>query len=196
MARSTTGLTETSTQNFVVDAGAVYLNLGETGERLLGATQGGSTFSIEQDVKVIDIDGTRGNTKGARRIITSNAGLKVSMLEMTTANLLLAITGASATNWTDPTAVGATAPTHDQIRRTRNLSELDYLTNIALVGKVSGTDQNIICMLYNALNDNKLEMKMEDKNEMTLEITFSAHYDPADVMTEPWALYFPKAPTA
>jgi hypothetical protein len=196
MARSTTGLTETSTQNFVVDAGAVYLNLGETGERLLGATQGGSTFSIEQDVKVIDIDGTRGNTKGARRIITSNAGLKVSMLEMTTANLLLAITGASATNWTDPTTVGATAPTHDQIRRTRNLSELDYLTNIALVGKVSGTDQNIICMLYNALNDNKLEMKMEDKNEMTLEITFSAHYDPADVMTEPWALYFPKAPTA
>jgi hypothetical protein len=196
MARNTTGLTETSTQNFVVDAGAVYLNLGETGERLLGATQGGSTFSIEQDVKVIDIDGTRGNTKGARRIITSNAGLKVSMLEMTTANLLLAITGASATNWTDPTTVGATAPTHDQIRRTRNLSELDYLTNIALVGKVSGTDQNIICMLYNALNDNKLEMKMEDKNEMTLEITFSAHYDPADVMTEPWALYFPKAPTA
>jgi hypothetical protein len=196
MARATTGLTETSTQNFVVDAGAVYLNLGETGERVLGATQGGATFSIEQDVKVIEIDGTRGNTKGARRIITSNAGLKVSILEMTTANLLLAITGASATNWTDPTEVGATTPTHDQIRRTRNLSDLDYLTNIALVGKVSGTDQNIICMLYNALSDNKLEMKTEDKNEMSLEVTFSAHYDPSDVMTEPWAIFFPKAPTA
>jgi hypothetical protein len=196
MARATTGLTATSTHNFVVDAGAVYLNLGETGERVLGATQGGSTFSIEQDVKVIEIDGTRGNTKGARRIITSNAGIKVSLLEMTTANLLLAITGASATNWTDPSSVGATAPTHDQIRRTRNLSDLDYLTNIALVGKVSGTDENIICMLYNAMSDDKLEMKMEDKNEMSLEVTFSAHYDPADVMTEPWAIFFPKAPGA
>jgi hypothetical protein len=199
MPRATSGLTATSTQNFVVDAGAVYLNLGETGERVLGATQGGSTFSIEQDVKVIEIDGTRGNTKGARRIITSNAGMKVGLLEMTTANLLLAIAGSSATDYTDTSVIGggtpATTPTHDQIRRTRNLSDLDYLTNIALVGKVSGTDQNIICMLYNALNDDKLEMKMEDKKEMTLEVTFSAHYDPSDVMTEPWAIFFPKAPT-
>lgn len=200
MPRATSGLTSTSTQNFIIDAGAVYINLGETSERLLGATQGGSTFSIEQDVKVIAIDGTRGNTKGARRVITSNAGLKVGLLEMTTQNLMLAVTGSSATDYTDTSVIGggtpATAPTHDQIRRTRNLSDLDYVTNIALVGKVSGTDQNVIFMLYNAMSDTKLEMKLDDKNEMVLEVTFTAHYDPTDVMTEPWAIFYPKAPVA
>jgi hypothetical protein len=192
MARSTVGLTDTSTKDIVIDAGAIYLNLGETGEKLLGATQGGSTFSIEQDVKVIEIDGTRGNTRGARRIITSNAGLKTSLLEMTTANLLLAIVGSSATDWTDTTSTGATGATHDQIRRTRNLSDIDYVTNIALVGTKQGTGENIILMLYNALADGKLEMKTEDKNESTLEVTFSAHYDPTDPLTEPWAIFNPK----
>lgn len=196
MTHAVTGLTTTTTQNFVVDAGAVYLNLGGgVNERLLGATRGGNTFSIEQDVKVIDIDGTRGNTKGARRIITSNAGLKVGLLEMTTQNLLLAIAGSSATDWTDASDEPPPGtPTHDQIRRTRNLSSLDYVSNIALVGKVSGTNENIICMLYNAISDNKLEMKFDDKNELVMEVSFSAHYDPADVETEPWAIFYPKAP--
>lgn len=195
MAHQTYGISDATTKNFVVDAGAVYLNFGETDERLLGATRGGSTFSIEQDIKVIEIDGARGNVKGARRVITSNAGLKVALLEMNTSNLMLAIPGTSATDYTDTTDTPVpTAPTHDEIRRTRNLSDLDYLTNIALVGRVAGTNDNAIFILYNAMSDQKLEMKFEDKNELVLEVTFSAHYDPTDAMTEPWAMIFPKAP--
>lgn len=197
MAHSVYGISDTTTQNFVIDAGALYLNFGETGERLLGATRGGSTFSIEQDVKVIEIDGARGNMKGARRVITSNAGIKCALLEMNTANLLMAIPGSTATNYTDTTDVPTpTAPTHDEIRRTRNISDLDYITNLALVGRVSGTNENAIFIIYNALSDDKLEMKLEDKNELVLELTFSAHYDPTDAMTEPWAIIYPKAPVA
>lgn len=194
MTHAVTGLSATTTQHFVIDAGAVYINLGAgVSERLLGATRGGNVFSIEQDVKVIDIDGTRGNTKGARRIIMCNAGLKVGLLEMTTANLMLAIAGSSATDWTDASDEPPPgAPTHDQIRRTRNLSDVDYVSNIALVGTLSGSGENIIVMLYNALSDNKLEMKFDDKNELVLEVSFSAHYDPADVKTEPWAIFMPK----
>jgi hypothetical protein len=193
MARSTFGLTSETTKNLVVDAGAVYINFGETDERLLGATQGGSTFSIDQTVEVIEIDGSYGNMKGARRVTASNAGLKIELLEMTTQNLMLAIAGTDATDWTDDTDTGATTPTHDQIRRTRYLSDLDYITNVALVGRLTGTEENIIIVIYNALSDNKLEMKFEDKKEMVLEVNFSAHYDPSDPLTEPWAIYFPKA---
>ena len=190
---SNLGLTADTTKHFIIDAGAVYLNLGEVDERLLGATRGGNIFHIEQDVKVIDIDGARGAVKGARRIITANAKITANMLELTTANLMLAIAGSSATDWTDPSITPAPGtPSHDQIRRTRNLSDLDFVKNVAIVGKVSGSADNIICTLYNPLVDDKIEMKFDDKNEQVISLVFTAHYDPADVMTEPWSIAMPK----
>jgi hypothetical protein len=191
MARNTTGLTGESTKNLVIDAGAVYINLGETDERVLGATRGGSTFTIEQDIKLIEIDGVRGATKGARRVIESNAKIVANLLELSSENIMLAIAGSSATDWTDDTSAGTVA-THDEIRRTRNISDLDYIKNVSIVGKVNGTDENIICTVYNALSDEGLEMALEDKEETGVEITFTAHFDPTDVETEPWAIRYPK----
>jgi hypothetical protein len=47
-------------------------------------------------------------------------------------------------------------------------------------------------MVYNALADEGLELAFEDKEEGILEVTFTAHYDPADLSTEPWGIRFPK----
>ena len=169
--------------------------MGELDERLLGATRGGSSFEIEQDIKLIEIDGVRGASMGARRVIESNARIVANLLEITTANLLLAIAGADATEWIDssiePLPLEAT---HDQIRRTRNISDLDFITNIAIVGKVSGSEENIICIIYNALSDEGFALGLEDREEGVLEVTFTAHYSLDDVDTEPWAVMFPKAP--
>lgn len=191
MARKTAGLTADTVKRFVIDSGAVYINLGVTGERVLGATRGGNTFVIEQDIKQIEIDSVKGATKGARRIIESNARITANLLELTTANLLTAIAGATATNFTDTTSAPATN-THDEIRRTRNISDLDYISNVAIVGKVSGTAENIVCIVYNALADEGFELSFEDRDEGVLEVTFTAHYDPATIDTEPWAIRFPK----
>lgn len=197
MARKSAGVSSASVQNFIIDAGAVYVNLGEPEERLLGATRGGSSFEIEQDIKLIEIDGVRGASMGARRVIESNARIVANLLEITTANLLLAIAGSDATTWIDnsiePLPVVAT---HDQIRRTRNISDLDFITNIAIVGRVSGSDENIICIIYNALSDEGFALGLEDREEGVLEVTFTAHYSLDDVDTEPWAVMFPKAPVA
>jgi hypothetical protein len=194
MARKAAGVSSASVQNFVIDAGAVYVNLGEAEERLLGATRGGSSFEIEQDIKLIEIDGVRGASMGARRVIESNARIVANLLEITTANLLLAIAGSDAGDFIDnsiePLPVVAT---HDQIRRTRNISDLDFITNIAIVGKVSGSDENIICIIYNALSDEGFALGLEDREEGVLEVTFTAHYSLDDVDTEPWAVMFPKA---
>jgi hypothetical protein len=194
MARKSAGVSSASVQNFVIDAGACYVNLGELDERLLGATRGGNSFEIEQDIKLIEIDGVRGASMGARRVVESNARIVANLLEITTANLLLAIAGSDATTWKDdsiePAPVG---DSHDKIQRTRNISDLDFIKNIAIVGRVSGSEENIICMIYNALSDEGFSLGLEDREEGVLEVTFTAHYSLDDVDTEPWAIMFPKA---
>jgi hypothetical protein len=191
VSRKTHGITTETTKRFAIDSGAVFLNLGETGERLLGATRGGNTFTIEQEIKMIEVDGARGPLKGARRVTDTTAKIKANLLELSSANIMLALAGSTATDFTDPTSTPATN-THDEITRARDISDLDYILNIAIVGRVSGTDENIICVIYNALADEGLEMAFEDKEEGVLEVTFTAHFDPADLDTEPWAIRFPK----
>ena len=93
MARKTAGVSSASVQNFVIDAGAVYVNLGEVDERLLGATRGGNSFEIEQDVKLVEIDGVKGASMGARRVIESNAELWPILLEVTTENIIISHCG-------------------------------------------------------------------------------------------------------
>ena len=193
MARKSAGVSSASVQNFVIDAGAVYVNLGEPEERLLGATRGGNSFEIEHDIKLVEIDGVRGPSMGARRVVESNARIVANLLEITTENLLLAIAGADATDYTDTSIEPAPLePTHDMIRRTRNISDIDFIKNIAIVGRVSGSEENIICMVYNALSDEGFSLGLEDREEGVLEVTFTAHYDLDDVDTEPWAVMFPK----
>jgi hypothetical protein len=194
MARKSAGVSSASVQNFVIDAGAVYVNLGEPEERLLGATRGGNSFEIEHDIKLVEIDGVRGASMGARRVVESNARIVANLLEITTENILLAIAGADATDYIDNSIEPLPlTPTHDQIRRTRNISDIDFIKNIAIVGKVSGSDENIICMVYNALSDEGFSLGLEDREEGVLEVTFTAHYDLDNVDTEPWAIMFPKA---
>jgi len=193
MARKTNGLTKETVDRFVIDAGAVYLNVGEVDERLLGATRGGNEFTIDQDIKLIEIDGVKGATMGARRIVESNATLKVNLLELTSENIMLAIAGADATDYTDPSIEPApTGASHDRIRRTRNISDMDFIKSISVVGKVSGSAENIIVTIYNALSDDSFELAFEDREEGALEITFTAHYDPENVEEEPWSIDFPK----
>jgi len=193
MARKSNGLTKETVDRFVIDAGAVYLNVGEVDERLLGATRGGNEFTIDQDIKLIEIDGVKGATMGARRIVESNATLKVNLLELTSENIMLAIAGADATDYTDPSITPApTGASHDRIRRTRNISDMDFIKSISVVGKVSGSAENIIVTIYNALSDDSFELAFEDREEGALEITFTAHYDPENVEEEPWSIDFPK----
>lgn len=189
MARKTNALTTETVERFVVDAGAVYFNLGDVDERLFGATRGGNSFVIEQDIKMIEIDGVRGATMGARRVVESNARITANLLELTSQNIMTAIAGTDATDFIDGEGVTAT---HDEIRRTRNISNLDYIKNVSIVGQVSGSGENIICTIFNALADEGFELAFEDREEGSLEVTFTAHYDPADVTKEPWAIRFPK----
>jgi hypothetical protein len=184
----THGITRETVDRFIVDAGAVYVNLGEVDERPIGATRGGNSFTIEQDVRVIEMDGAKGEVKGARRVVEVHVRLTANLLEMTAENFRLALAGTTAAPYPD-----ATAKTHDSLTRSRDIIDADYIKNIALVGKISGSDENIICICKNALADGNLELGTEDKEESTLEIQFTGHFDPEFLDVEPWEIRFPNA---
>lgn len=181
------GLRTETVDYFIVDAGAVYINYELPTERLLGATRGGNSFAIEQDVREIEMDGAPGPVKGARRIIEVRPRLTTNLLEISRENLLMAIPGATSTAYPD-----ATAATHDSITRTRNIVGTDYIENVALVGTVSGSDEPIIIIVSNALNDENFEIGTEDRDETVLEVQFTGHFDPADMATEPWEIRYPR----
>jgi hypothetical protein len=196
MPKRTTGITSTSLSNFVVDAGAVYVNYGEADERLLGATRGGNTFTIEVEQREMEIDGVRQAVRGTKRIISVVATMTVNLLELTAENLALALTGSEITTFTQEPAI---TPTHDVIRRVREIGSMDYLTNIAIVGKVNNATENFVGILYNALASGGLELAMEDESEASIELTFTAHIDAdsiADDGTYPeaWEIRMPITP--
>lgn len=181
------GLRTETVDYFIVDAGAVYLNYELPTERLLGATRGGNSFAIEQDVREIEMDGAPGPVKGARRIIEVRPRLTTNLLEISRENLLMAIPGATSTPTPDETAA-----THDTITRNRNIIGTDYIENVALVGTVSGSDEPIIIIVENALQDENFEIGTEDRDESVLEVQFTGHFDPANMAQEPWRILYPR----
>ena len=194
MPKRTTGITTQSLSNFVIDAGAVYINYGLTGERLLGATRGGNTFTIEVEMREMEIDGLRHAVKGTKRVISVAATITCNLLELTAANLAVALTGSDLSTFT-PT--GGTVATHDVIRRAREVGTMDYIENVAIVGKVNNATENFVGIIYNALSSGGLELGMEDESESAIELTFTAHIDADDIADdgtyeEAWEIRMPR----
>lgn len=175
------GLSAETPNRLLINEGVLYLNYGETGERMLGATRGGTEFEIETDIHTPEIDGAKGPVMGTRRVVESIARLSGELLEMTHENFLMTITGADST---------VALEGYNSIRRTRELTASDHFTNVACVGQLV-TGEEVVIILYNALNDEGVTVGQEDRDEATLPVQFTAHYDPADMDTEPWEVRFP-----
>jgi hypothetical protein len=187
--RKTSGLTTETVNRFVVNAGAVYINLGLPDEKLIGATRDGVTFTIEQDIAEIEVDGSPGPFMGGRRILEVRPRIETTLLEMTAENFKLAIAGADSADFTDE---GATAPTHNAITRNRGIAVSDYIANVAVVGTLSGSNENFIGIIYNALQDGEISLESADSGEAGLGVTFTGHFDPSNMEQEPWEIRIPK----
>ncbi len=98
------GLNADTPGRIFVDAGAVYLNYGLPGERLLGATRGGNEFNLNREIRDIEVDGVRGSVKGLRRRTVCRPQITCNLIELSLDNLLKAIAGANSAE-TKATAV-------------------------------------------------------------------------------------------
>ena len=176
------GITANTANRLVLDSGALYLNYDEGGQALIGATRGGATFTIEQEVREIELDGALGPVKNLRRIIRSVPKITCTLLELTLDQLkrsLPASASATLTNWDDIT------------RNTTTIPAGDYLTNIAIVAEVSGQSFPVIVKVKNALFDMPFSLTTTDKDEGTLGIEVTGHYLDTDLDTEPWEIRWP-----
>lgn len=178
-----TGITTNTPNRYIVDAGEVRLNYvdGNDPGDLLGATLGGNTFTIESEYRDPRPDGARGKVKGLRTLNDVSIQLMANMFEVTRDTLVKAIPGASS----------AVDGDHHKITPTIDVNDSDYIDNIALIGTISGSDNDIIIILKNVLSDEGIELAFADRDDVVQPITFSAHFDPADIDTVPYEIRYP-----
>lgn len=189
-----TGITQETAKSFVINAGAIYTDLtytegtGWEGNRL-GATAGGNALVITNDIREIEIDGAFSKYVGQKVLTASNATLTTNVKEITANVIKTAILGkVTATSGVDePTA-------YDLIEGKGKIEASDYLTNIGLVGEISGTNEPVIIILDNALCTSGLNITTGDNAEAVVAMIFEAHAD-ADQLedrTLPARIYMPK----
>lgn len=182
----------------LLDAGAVFKNFivgtdtyasAKAAGKCLGATQGGSEFSAVPTYRRMEIDGVHTRTIGDTLIDGWDVYLKTKLVEITPDNLKLALgVGDSAAS----THTGYTEVTgRDTIYTT------DYVTNIAFVGNVLGSNTPIIIVIENAFHEGGLTITAADKNNAGVECQFYGYqnpsiYDSADEeITPPFKIYYP-----
>ena len=185
------GITADTYKKFQIDAGEVYFGFTNfaTPGTLMGATRGGSTFTLEQEVRDMEVDGARGPMKESRRITMVKASLTCNFIEHTTESLKRAIVGATSAVF---------EVNHDKITRALTIDNAaDYIDTVAILGDVSGDANGMGIVLKNAIADGNFELNMVDKDEGVVAVTFTAHFDPAVVGakddSEPWEILWPVA---
>ena len=197
MASRYHGVSPETYQRMILDAGEVRINftsIASPGKRL-GATRGGSEFSIEPEMREMDVDGAPGAVMGAARMTRCSAKLTCSFVEINEDIFTLAMPGVTIY---DAACIG----THlKQIKRAMKLWADDgsytdpYQDNVVLFAEVAGTTTPVIVGIKNALATGNFELSLEDKNEAVVKVEFTAHFDPADLAdndsTEPWLFYYP-----
>lgn len=178
----TTGFTADTPKHFIVDAGALYKNLefdvesGKYKGEPIGATSGGSSVKVEQEYRTIEIDGVFTDAVGTKMLQSSSASMEVNIKEVTAETIKMGINGTISTGDGKTTPTGATIVTGKG-----SLENSDYIKNVALVGRYSGSDDPIIVILDNVLSDGGLEFSVEDNNEAIVTMTLKAHADAGQV---------------
>ena len=180
---NTIGFTPNTPNNLMIDAGAVWKNYGLANEALLGATSGGNELVIVVKTRDVKVDGLKGTVKGLTRIISTDVTLKANMLELTTDIIKTALMGVVDTT---------TNPGYDTITGKTEILLTDYVTNIAIVGRLSGSLTPVVIMLKNALSSDGIKFSSKDSADNILPITFTASIDPNFPLLSPYEIRYPQ----
>jgi len=187
-------LKEMSTENIMLALPGTtksdYISLvADTGVTVKGAIAAGATTAVFDGTNLAGTlkKGDVFSVAGATGTYTVSEDASVITGEITVKFSPAAPVGGFA----DDSIVTITAQ-YDKIISTGQISDTDYFSNIAFVTTVSGSKRPCVIVLYNALNDDKLEMATKDKDEVVAGLKISAHYDPEDIAKVPYEIRYPK----
>lgn len=191
-----TGYMADTPEKYLIDAATLYKNLAYdatsgtyTGE-LVGATNGGVEIDITQKYRDVEVDGTYWTpVKGNKALSSTEVVAKTSIKEFTAETLRLSINGTSRT----VSDVNEAPKGYEIVEGKRYVEAEDYIDNLAVVGKISGSNRPIIFMLDNCLATAGAKIKTEDDKEAEIPVEFTAHadYDQLSNDVLPYRIVFP-----
>jgi hypothetical protein len=185
------GITANTPSELMFRAATIYKNLkfasnAWTGD-VLGATSGGSKFSLVEEFADAEVDGALVKFKGGKVKIGETGTLEVNMTEFKEDVIKTAL---HLVEDTKTTVAGY------KVYKTKgSVAATDYLDNIAVVGELT-SGKNIIFILPNAFCTSGIEVEPKDKEQATYTLTFEAHADiTGDLDHLPVEIYYPQATT-
>ena len=186
MALAKTGITENTPKNIVFGAGTIYRDLKfETNKftgTIIGATQGGSKFTITPEITDIEADGALVKTKGLTVKTGETATMEVNFLEVTPEILKMTSLGKENSS---SSATGFT-----EIISKANIEVGDYVAGLAFVGRTLD-GREIIVLFDNALCTSGLELEGKNKENGVVKATFECYADlTGDLETLPYHIYY------
>lgn len=189
-----TAYTDKTSKNYIMDAAVIYTDIGFDGTdftgNLLGATSGGTKLTITQEYEDIEVDGTSHmKVKGNKKLVSATAVIAANVKEITAKTLRMGL------NANLVEADAGTAPAgYKQIDTKRFIDDEDYIENVALVGRISGSDLPMIAILDNAFVTTGVEIDTADNDEAVIELEFEAHATADQLHADefPWRILYPE----
>lgn len=183
------GITADTPKNIMLGAGTIHKGLALADgkwnfeESLIGATSGGSKFSIIPEFMDIEVDGALVKVKGLRQKVGETATMEVNFIEMTPELLKMCVVGdvAASTDYEG----------YSEIKSRARLNENDYIQNLGYVGKkTDGTP--IVIIFEQAICTSGLEVEGKNKEAGVFKGTFECVADISpEADTLPWRILYP-----
>lgn len=175
------GITNETIKKMILGAGVIYKDLkytagtggtaGSWDGTVLGASSGGLKFKYEAQWLDIEVDGATVLVKGvSKQKVGESATLEGQMTEVTEGILV------DALHLVEDTSEDTNFKKY--ITKS-NITEDDYLENIAYVGKLSN-GQNIIIILPNALCTEAFELETKNAEQTTFAVKYECTADLAN----------------
>lgn len=183
------GITADTPKNIMLGAGTIHKGLtladGKWNfeESLIGATSGGSKFSIVPEFMDIEVDGALVKVKGLRQKVGETATMEVNFIEMTPELLQMCVVG--------DVNESVDYEGYSEITSRARLNENDYIQNLGYVGKkTDGTP--IIIIFEQAICTSGLEVEGKNKEAGVFAGTFECVADISpEADTLPWKILYP-----
>lgn len=187
-----TGYTESTMINRQTGAGAYFKNYNVEEDtfssavqagKLLGATQGGGTFTAKPTITPVEVDGIPSDAMGMEEVESWEVTMQATFIEIKP-ELIKKVLGAA-------TQVNVAGGKYKKIQGKMNIDLEDYENNITFLGDMAGYDDPVIIQVYNALSTDGLSINPQDKKSSTISTTFKGHVSPTDYSVPPFAIFLP-----
>ena len=182
MAKSSENLPKTSMrsnspEHFLLNAGAVVHNLEWSSDQWtyeeFGATSGGSTLTLNNTLRQMEIDGVFATPVGGDQVEASEGTMELNLLEYTAENishaLIAEVTTADGTEF--PSGYNVVTPS-------QRVTERNYIKNLAYIGTYGESELPIIIIFDYAISTEGISTNPQDSTDNVITMTFSARTSP------------------